>query len=549
MYYGGLNTVQTYVPWNVHEPSPGKFVWTGYSNGFADVITFLKLAQKNNLLVILRLGPYVCGEWEYGGLPPWLLQLYPNYAPRTSDANYLKRIDIFWDQLLPLLKPYLYSNGGPVIFAQIENEYGSYGSDKVYLTHLRDSIIHAFGNGSVIIYSTDPVNPSSLQKTYIPGVYQTVDFSSGHDIPSSFVTQHMYDQNTPDMNSEYYTGWYINWLGVKTELKDPPKNFDDGLTQILTLGASVNFYMYHGGTNFGFMNGASGDESTYSSVITSYDYTAPLSEAGDPSVEYTNIRNIISKFAPVPSGNPPTPAPKGNYGRVQITHQITILDAIHTTSFATVTPVSTEPQTFEQLGLSYGFILYRANVSRISTSSAALVLNVHDRASIIADVNYVGLIQRGSNTTITIPKTSQLDILVENQGRISHGKYMRDWKGLQTATLGGQQVTSWQAYLLPFENLSGLPFATLSSTKLPAVYQASFTISGSPLDTFLNMAGWNKGIVLINGFNIGRYWQLGPQKTLYVPASILKSGANLLQVFETESVSTPSVLFQTTPIL
>jgi len=457
---------------------------------------------------------------------------------------------LFWRELLPKLKPYLYSNGGPVIFAQIENEYGSYGGDKVYLTHLRDSIISAFGNGSVIIYSTDPVNVGSLDKTYIPGVYQTVDFSAGHDIPSSFVTQHTYDKNTPDMNSEYYTGWYVNWLGVKsTELKVPPINFDDGLTQILTLGASVNFYMYHGGTNFGFMNGASGDETTYSSIITSYDYTAPLSEAGDTTTEYMNIRNIISKFGPVPSGNPPTPVPKGNYGRVAVTKQVTILEAINTPTFATVKPVSASAQTFEELGLSYGYILYRANVSGISKGTANLVLAFHDRASIIVDSKYVGLLQRGSNNSISIPKAARLDILVENQGRISHGKYMKDWKGLQSAVLGGTQIPDWQPYLLPFENLNDLPFQSISGAQLPSVYQTSLTISGNPLDTFLNMAGWNKGIVLINGFNIGRYWQLGPQKTLYVPASLLKTGENTIQIFETEPVAATAITFQTTPIL
>eukprot|EP01113_Clastostelium_recurvatum_P015704 TRINITY_DN1880_c0_g1_i3.p1 TRINITY_DN1880_c0_g1~~TRINITY_DN1880_c0_g1_i3.p1 ORF type:complete len:426 (+),score=76.44 TRINITY_DN1880_c0_g1_i3:49-1326(+) len=312
----GLNAVQFYIPWNLHEPEKDQYTF----EGVADVVEFIQLAQSLDLLVVLRPGPYACGEWEFGGFPYWLLRDYPEIALRSADPHFLDRVDRWFSVLFPRLAPLVYSKGGPIIMMQVENEYGSYGNDKVYLGHLRGLMGKYVGDDAVVFHSTDGPSPQMLAGSYIgPEVYQTVDFGPGDNATANFEQQMHLQGPAPAMNSEYYTGWLTHWGDAHAANVSASMVSQSLLSLMSTMNASVNLYMFHGGTNYGFMNGANANgPSDYEITITSYDYNSPLTEAGDPNDKYAAIRDVISRFSPV-SGPVPKPQPKGSYGTVPLT--------------------------------------------------------------------------------------------------------------------------------------------------------------------------------------------------------------------------------------
>ncbi|KAK7110756.1 hypothetical protein V1264_014580 [Littorina saxatilis] len=541
MRIGGLNAVQIYVPWNVHELSPGKFTFSGAS----DLPQFLTLAKESDLVVLVRLGPYICGEWEFGGFPAWLLTENKDMILRTSDPSYISFVDKWYTALLTTLKPYLYDNGGPVVMVQIENEYGSYfACDSDYLKFLYHKVRRVLGD-SVIIYTTDGDGDGYLKCGTIQGAYATVDFGPTQSPLGNFKSQRDFEPKGPLVNSEFYTGWLDHW-------GQPHSHYDwvnvaKSLDLILELGANINMYMYEGGTNFGYMNGA--NDPPYMPVPTSYDYDAPLNESGDITVKYYAFRDIISKYYSLPS-DPITPnTPKGKYGPQQMIFMSTVQDALSILCPEGPT-MSTYPLSMEEVKHYYGFILYRHKLKSAVTNSSLVTDGVRDRGYVMVDQLPQGMLYREDTTEVKVTGSAgqYLDIFVENTARVGFStamNFMR--KGLiYNVTLGGEMVTGWEIYPIHLENMQHVK-ASRSSPKLsssgnlatPSIYGGKVNFGATkdpPMDTFLDMRPWAKGQAFVNDFNLGRYWpQEGPQVTLYVPAPVFSTtGTNQLFVLELE---------------
>ncbi|KAM9975015.1 hypothetical protein ACTFIW_008488 [Dictyostelium discoideum] len=566
----GLNTIQTYIPWNVHQPN-------GFNTELVatnDLIEFLKQAQQIGLNVILRPGPYSCAEWELGGFPYWILEQQP-IALRSSDSVFISAVIAYWSRLLPLLEPLLFTNGGPIIMVQVENEYGSYGEDKSYLetllTLLQKYLGQGDGNGSgVLFHSTDGPSAQMLFGSKLEGVYQTVDFGPMpiEQIQDNFKIQQTFaSKPTPPMNSEYYTGWITNW-GDASAARTDASVVAQGLDDILSLNASVNMYMFFGGSNAGFMNGANSNSPTTNFEITiqSYDYDSPLTESGDTTEKYFAIKNVIEKYIkPTTNSNstlPPIPSnsTKVAYGTIQITQATSLFNNLASLVNSNQQQLQTgAPIPMEQLQQSTGFVLYETTMN-IAQSSQLSITELHDRATIfindeaIEDTQTIGqavFLQRPFNSSIEITYPSNvtddgnfnLRILLENQGRVNFGPYLNDRKGLLSGgVLSGQQYLGpWNNYPLPLTNktLSSInnweqiKDYTLSNT--PTFYQATLSLNSTNDigDTFLSFTGLGKGQLFVNGYNVGRYWNVGPQRTIYISSVLLHQGDNEIILFET----------------
>ncbi|XP_025769919.1 beta-galactosidase [Puma concolor] len=552
MKMAGLNAIQTYVPWNFHEPQPGQYQFSGEH----DVEYFLKLAHELGLLVILRPGPYICAEWDMGGLPAWLL-LKESIILRSSDPDYLAAVDKWLGVLLPKMKPLLYQNGGPIITVQVENEYGSYFTcDYDYLRFLQRRFRDHLG-GDVLLFTTDGAHEKFLQCGALQGIYATVDFGPDANITAAFQIQRKSEPRGPLVNSEFYTGWLDHWgqphSRVRTEV------VASSLHDVLAHGANVNLYMFIGGTNFAYWNGAN---IPYQPQPTSYDYDAPLSEAGDLTDKYFALRDVIRKFEKVPEGFIPPSTPKFAYGKVALQKLKTVEDALNV--LCPAGPIkSLYPLTFIQVKQYFGFVLYRTTLPQDCSNPTPLsspLNGVRDRAYVAVDGVPQGVLERSYVITLNITGQAgaTLDLLVENMGRVNYGRYINDFKGLiSNLTLGSSVLTDWMIFPLDTEDavrshLGGWhgrnhgrqdnkAFAHHSSNyTLPAFYAGNFSIPSGipdlPQDTFIQFSGWTKGQVWINGFNLGRYWPgRGPQVTLFVPRHILITSApNTIMVLELE---------------
>nr|XP_033479047.1 beta-galactosidase [Epinephelus lanceolatus] len=563
MYMAGLNAIQTYIPWNYHEESPGRY---NFSED-RDLEHFLQLAQDIGLMVILRPGPYICAEWDMGGLPAWLLNK-KDIVLRSSDPDYIAAVDKWMAKLLPMMKPYLYQNGGPIITVQVENEYGSYfACDYNYLRHLTKLFRSHLGE-DVVLFTTDGAGLGYLKCGSIQALYATVDFGPGGNVTAAFAAQRHAEPHGPLVNSEFYTGWLDHWGSPHSVVSSA--RVAKSLNEILAMGANVNLYMFIGGTNFGYWNGAN---SPYGPQPTSYDYDAPLTEAGDLTEKYFAIREVIKMYRQIPEGPVPPTTPKYAYGTVVMKQLQTITDALDTLSFSG--PVkSVYPQTFTELNQAFGFALYRTTLPvncSTPTPLSSPLNGVHDRAYVSVDGVPVGILERNKAITVNVTGKagSQVDILVENMGRINYGKEINDFKGLvSNLTLGKDTLTGWTMYSLSIDE--AVSQGLLGETKptdppqpaahaLPAFYKGSFIIPDGipdlPQDTYIKLPKWKKGQVWINGFNLGRYWPTrGPQVTLFVPANILSTAApNNVTILELEeapcSSGLCSVEFTDTPIL
>ncbi|XP_076437105.1 beta-galactosidase-like [Babylonia areolata] len=541
MRIGGLNAVQTYVPWNMHEISPGEFTFTGAS----DLPRFLSLAKESDLVVLLRMGPYICGEWEFGGFPAWLLTENKHMILRTTDQSYISRVDKWFTQLLKVIQPYLYENGGPIAMVQIENEYGSYfACDHYYMRFLYQKVRTTLGN-NIIIYTTDGSSVDDVQCGSTEGAYATIDFGITDDPASKFKVQRQFEPHGPLVNSEFYTGWLDHW-GQGHAHVDLIK-FAKSLDKLLAYGANVNMYMYEGGTNFGYNNGA--NDPPYMPVPTSYDYDAPLNESGDITPKYLAIRDVISKYRELPPDPIPPISPKGNYGPQSMAFVSTVQDALST--LCPEGPItSLYPLSMEEVKHYYGFILYRHKLKKSVTSTLLMTSGVRDRGYVMVDQLPQGMLYREKVMEVNVSGTAgqYLDIFVENTGRVGFSTSMNfQTKGLiDNVTLDGEIVTGWEIYPIHLENMllvkptRSLPLVS-SSTGLstPSIYTGKVSFGGStgpPLDTNLDMRPWVKGQAFVNDFNLGRYWpEEGPQVTLYVPASVFSpAGTNQISVLELE---------------
>ncbi|KAK8803621.1 hypothetical protein WA158_001315 [Blastocystis sp. Blastoise] len=533
MAAGGLNAVQTYVAWNLHEPKRGEFNF----EGFADIERWLQLAQKNGLVVIMRPGPYICAEWDFGGLPYWLVK-EEGIDIRTKDEKYVKAVDEWFNVLLPKLKPYLYEAGGPIISVQVENEYGFYPKcDKEYMGHLRDLNREILGK-NVVLFTVDTFSDSALSCGNVDGVYMTVDFGVT-DVANAYGMQRKYEKVFPLVNTEYYPGWLDHWEEkhhtVSTE------NVVQKMEDMLNMGGNVNYYMYIGGTNFAFFNGANGDSNSYQADPTSYDYDAPLSEAGDITHKWEAIRDSIKKYRPVPELNVKNSS-KVSYGTVPMKEGISFWDAY--TILAPEPVKSEEPLSFEIMDIDFGYVLYTTDISEEGELSIPVV---HDRAYVYVDQKYIDTLTRTGNKKTHIP-AGHLEILVENMGRINFGGQMTEFKGLpQGVLLNDQSVKNWVMFGITMKDLSSLKFSTELPTSAPAFFRTVFEVKELG-DTFLNPNEFKKGVAWINKFNLGRYWTVGPQLTLYVPQPVLKEGENELIIFEAEHIG-DSMTLQDTPVI
>ena len=526
MVAAGLNAVQTYVPWNFHEPTPGVYVW----DGDRDVVQFIKTAQEVGLLVILRPGPYICAEWEMGGLPSWLLTVDPAIALRSSDSIYLYYVDRWLAVLLSQMKPLLYENGGPIISVQVENEYGFYGCDKNYLAHL-EQLFRGLLGPSVVLFTTDP--PYVLKCGSLPNstVYATVDFGISSDPVQSFSAQREVEPHGPLVNSEFYTGWLDFWGQPHQTVNSTL--FANALDAVLKLNANVNMYMFEGGTNFAFWNGADTSDK-FQPEPTSYDYDAPLTEAGDPWEKFMLIRQVIGKYQPVPTYVPP-PTPKSAYGRVAMTEYAWLLDSPQLISKNVTWPT---PLTMEAIDQSFGHVMYRSTLTPCPAGSTLSLLGLHDRGVVYVGGTLQGIVLRtasvDANLSIIIGPLMEdtvVIVVVENMGRINFGAMINESKGiLYGVELNGDPVVGWVSQSVPLNDTAKIPFQPLGFVKSlsTAFFRGYFSAGLVPNDTFLSLTGWVKGQAFVNGFNLGRYWPAaGPQKTLYVPVSVLKPYPNL----------------------
>ncbi|TKS68271.1 Beta-galactosidase [Collichthys lucidus] len=460
MYMAGLNAIQTYIPWNYHEVSPGQYIFTGDR----DVEYFLKLAQDIGLLVILRPGPYVCGEWDMGGLPAWLLNK-KDIVLRSSDPDYIAAVDKWMGKLLPMMKPYLYQNGGPIITVQVENEYGSYfACDYNYLRHLTKLFALTWARRWCSSPRMEPASATSNVARY--------------KICTPLLTLGL-------VNSEFYTGWLDHWGSRHSVVSSTI--VAKTLNEMLAMGANVNMYMFIGGTNFGYWNGAN---SPYGAQPTSYDYDAPLSEAGDLTEKYFAIQEVIKMYHKIPEGPIPPTTPKYAYGTVVMKKLQTVTDALDKLSFSG--PVKSRyPQTFIELEQAFGYVLYRTSLPvdcSAPTPLSSPLNGIHDRAYVSVDGAAVGILERNNILTVNVTgKTgSQLDILVENMGRINYGKEINDFKGLvSNLTLGANTLDNWIMYSLSIDE--AISQGLLGETKprdapqpatlsLPTFYEGTFII-------------------------------------------------------------------------
>lgn len=525
----GLNTISEYIFWNMHEPEKGHFNFKGNE----DIAQFTKICQEEGMYVILRPGPYVCAEWEFGGYPYWLLN-EKGLKVRSNEPQFMSFAKRYLGEVAKQTKSLLVSHGGNILMVQVENEYGSYGKDKVYMAQIRDDLKEV--GFDVPLYVAE--GGSQLANAWIPGTVAGVNGGGWPDAPR---TTDKYTPGGPYMVPEFYPGWLDHWGG--------PKSITDGdvrgFANLIDHGISVSMYMFHGGTNFGFMNGANWGGG-FEPDITSYDYDAPLDEAGRPRKKYFGFRDAITKATGVtPPALPPT-IPTITIPRFTLTQSGSLFSALPK-------PVVSEGlKNMEELGQAYGYILYRTHVKGPKQGTLELK-DLRDYAVIMVNGKPVTTLDRRrkqQTTEITLPDGDvQLDILVENSGRINYGSKIPDnHKGItDKVLLGGQELKGWSIYSLPMKDPAKLKLDGKAGQG-PTIYRGQFDLATTG-DAFLDLRGWGKGVVWVNGHNLGRYWWIGPQQTLYVPGVWLKTGKNDVTVFEQLKTDSPSIEGIAEPIL
>lgn len=537
----GFNTVETYTCWNLHESKENVFDFSG----MLDLEAYIDIAKELGLNVILRPGPYICAEWEMGGLPAWLLN-YPNLTIRCNDELFISKVERYYNELLGRIVPKLSTNGGSIIMMQIENEYGSYGDDHEYMQRIAE--IYKNAGVDCLLFTSDGARSSMLQGGTLPEYPCVANFGSRPN--ENFKVLNDFRPDQPLMCGEYWVGWFDHWY-EKHHVRDP-KEVAKLFKDMIDCGASLNFYMFHGGTNFGYMNGANYYDK-YEPTITSYDYNALLSEAGDLTPAYFEVRKIIEeRFGSLPELTVKN-SEKAAYGKLELEERCSIFDA----SKLLAKPVhSAAPQFMEDIGQYYGFTLYSTTVDGPRDEAEIKFDSVHDRAVVFIDGKYRGYYERtreGEPVSFTLEKgeNCRIDILCENMGRVNYGLKIMDRKGVKGVRFNLQYHFGWDMYPLPLDNISLLEYKHESGdVKTASFLKGTLKIEGEPNDTFMRLDGFTKGIVFVNGFNIGRYYNpAGPQKTLYVPAPMLKKGDNEIVVFETDHSDRSFVTFLDKPDL
>ena len=518
----GLNTIGTYIFWNVHEPQKGKYDFKGNN----DIAEFVKIAQEEGLWVILRPSPYVCAEWEFGGYPYWLLN-EKGLVVRSKEKKYTKAYTNYLKAVGKQLAPLQINHGGNILMVQVENEYGSFGNDKEYLELNRKLFVKAGFDG--ILYTCDPRN--DIGKGHLPGLLPAIN---GVDKPEDVrkLISENHNGKGPFYIAEWYPAWF-DWWGTKHHTV-PIQEYADRLENVLKSGISINMYMFHGGTTRGFMNGANfKDDTPFEPQISSYDYDAPLDEAGNATEKFWAFRNVIQKYLPKDITLPSVPAKKET---IKI-DEINFNEYSHLFTSLPQPIISKETLTFEQLNQPYGYVLYRKTIPAHEKSTLK-INGLRDYAIIWIDGKKVGTLDRRLNEdTLNMEASSKeqtINILVENMGRINFGPYLlENYKGIiGNIELGNQALQNWEIFSLPFNHPEKTIFSKQNlSLETPIIKKGNFNISKIG-DTYLDFSNWGKGVAWINGHNLGKYWSIGPQQTLYVPKEWLKEGNNEIIIFE-----------------
>ena len=514
----GLNTVCAYLFWNLHEPKPGEYVWTGQ----ADDAEFCRIAQEEGLWVILRPGPYACAEWEMGGTPWWLLK-HDDIKLRSRDPHYLDAVKSYLKEVGRQLGPLQITHGGPIIMAQVENEYGFFGHDAQYMDEVRKALLDA--GFDIPLFECNP--PDQMKNGLLTNLFQAANF--GSDPAENFAKLRQLQPGGPLICSEFYPGWFDTW-GQPHHLGNAPKYLAD-LTYFLTHDASFSIYMAHGGTTFGLWSGC---DRPFKPDTSSYDYDAPISEAGWATPKFFQTRDLMAKYL-LPGETlpkPPAANPVVGFASVQLTETAPV--------FANLPAAVKDetPRNMEAYDQGYGCILYRTRIPA-GAGGTLEAAAIHDFGYVFLDGKRVGILDRRSaSARITLPERaqeSQLDILVEPMGRVNFGPEMADRKGLiAPVKLDGRVLSGWEVFNLPLDQamLAGLHFAPVAKAESdPAFWRGTFTLKQAG-DTFLDLHHWGKGVLWVNGHCLGRYWNIGPSQTAYAPGCWLNAGANEVVILD-----------------
>ncbi|HTR93109.1 MAG TPA: beta-galactosidase family protein [Trebonia sp.] len=537
----GLNTIETYVAWNAHAQAEGEF----RLDGGLDLGRFLDLVAAEGMFAIVRPGPYICAEWTNGGLPAWVSA--PGAVIRRNDPHYMAAVHRYLAQLAPVLVPRQIDQGGPVILVQVENEYGAYGSDHDYLRALAKALR---GIGITVPLTTvDQPTGSMLADGGLPELHATASF--GSQAAERLAALRRHQPTGPLMCAEFWNGWFDDWGGHHHVTSAAASAAE--LDEMLRLGASVNMYMFHGGTNFGLANGAN-DKGTYRPITTSYDYDAPLDEAGNPTAKYWAFREVLARYTDVPADRP-APAPPAPAFGVSLSPAVplwTVADRVGGWTSCD------DPVSADELGQAQGFTLYQAGVD--APGPAVLeVGEVRDRAQVFLNRQPVGVLARERRDRgLSLPSGARgmLELLVEDQGRVDYGPRIGEPKGLfGPVTVGGVPIRGWRMLPLPLDDvtpaaeaLRAQPAAPAGPVAGPAFTRAVFDLAEAA-DLFLSTEGLGKGVAWLNGFCVGRYWSRGPQRTLYVPGPVVRTEGNELIILELGATTSATVRFVPGPDL
>ena len=531
----GLNTITTYVFWNLHEPRPGVYDFSGQN----DLAEYIREAQQEGLNVILRPGPYVCAEWDLGGYPSWLLK-DRSLVLRSDEPRYIAAMKEWFDRLAREVSPLLLQNGGPIIAIQVENEYGSFGHDHAYMEAVKTALLKSsIATSDTLLYTAD--GPEQVPDGSLPELPAVINFGTG-DAKQGFTTLKKFRPDGPFMTGEYWAGWFDHW-GEHHHTTAVAANAAE-YEWMLRQGYSVSMYMFHGGTSFGFMNGANSNGSNYEPDTTSYDYDAPLNESGQPTPKFIAFREAIAHV----TGKTPPSIPASTAARTY-----TIAPHIDSASLwsSLSAPIESDKLlTMEDLDQSYGYILYR---TQVAAGPGELVIDgLHDYAQIYINQKLIGTLDRRlgqSRLTLPgVPAGATLDILVENSGRVNFTKVIQgERKGITgSVTVGGRKPQHWQIYSLPLTDLVGRVHFQFASCEGPCFYRFAMSVppvsgtAGNP-DTFLSTHGLQKGMAFLNGQPLGRFWFVGPQFTLYTPGPWLQAGENDVTVFDLQGTARESL--------
>jgi beta-galactosidase len=535
----GLNTVETYVPWNLHEPRPGTYDFTG----LADLNGFLRATREAGLHAIVRPSPYICAEWENGGLPWWLLS-DRGARLRCAAPAFLAHVDRWYDRLIPLLAEHQVTRGGNVLMVQIENEYGSYGTDTAYLEHLAGAL-RARGI-DVPLFTSDGPEDFFLTGGSVPGHLATVNF--GSRATTAFAELARVRPGDPPMCMEYWCGWFDHW-GAERVVREPA-DAAATLRELLGAGGSVNIYMAHGGTNFATWAGANTRDpitgERYQPTVTSYDYDAPIDERGAPTPKFWAFREVLEQHAEEPLPDPLPLPPLLPPSRIPLTEAVRLLDVLDHLSPGEAVH-SSEPLTFEELGLEHGLVLYETRIPGPRRTYPLTAPHLADRAHVLVDGTLVGVLERDGDTTAVDVAVegaeAHLTLLVESMGRVNYGMAIGDRKGAGPVLHTQQALHSWSARTVPLTHGTpdGLPWTTGTEGPGPVFHRGSLDVT-QPADGHLALPGFTKGYVWVNGFCLGRYWETrGPQRTLYLPWPLLRTGHNEVVVLELDGCLAPVV--------